>query len=65
MSYAEPVTHTTMNLSTRLIREAQRIFRDRTKTEIIREALERLIAQEKAVRHFKKWAGKGRFRSYE
>lgn len=65
MPEAQRVTHTTLNLSDRLIREAQKIFRDRSKTEIIHEALERLITQEKAVRHFKKWAGKGRFRSYE
>ncbi len=58
-------THTTMNLSRRLMREVQKVFPDRTKTAIIHEALERLLAQEKAVRHFRKWAGKGRFQNYE
>lgn len=56
--------HTTLNLSKPLIREARRLFKGKTNTEIIHEALERWIRMNKLERHIKKWAGKGRFRSY-
>ena len=58
-------THTTLNLSAPLIKEAKRLFADRTKTEIIHDALERLIVTEKLIRHLKKWSGRGRFKDYE
>ena len=57
--------HTTLNLSRDLITQAQRLFKDKTKTEIIHEALRRLIQVEKLEGHVKKWRGKGRIRSYE
>lgn len=56
--------HTTLNLSRELIGEAQRLFEGKTKTEIIHEALERIIRVEKLERHMKEWKGKGRIRSY-
>lgn len=56
--------HTTLNLSRTLIREAGRLFRDKSKTEIIHEALRRMIRMEKLDRHLKQWKGKGAFRSY-
>lgn len=57
--------HTTFNLSKGLITEASRLFKEKTKTEIIHEALERMIRAEKLARHFKEWKGKGSFKSYE
>ncbi len=65
MDTSQETVHTTLNLSTPLIREAKKLFADRTKTEIIHEALERLITTEKLLRHLQKWAGKGHFKDYE
>ncbi|MBI2982157.1 MAG: hypothetical protein HYY44_07700 [Deltaproteobacteria bacterium] len=64
MEAREERVHTTFNLSRRLIREARSFLKDRTITEVIHEALERLIRMEKRAQHIKKWAGKGHFRSY-
>lgn len=57
--------HTTFNLSKRLIREAEQLFKGKTRTEIIHEALEEKIYRKRLEAHLKKWAGKGRFRSYD
>lgn len=57
--------HTTLNLSGRLIGEAKRLFQDMTKTEIIHEALRRMIQTERLQQHVKKWKKKGSFESYE
>jgi hypothetical protein len=65
MESAEKRTHTTLNLSSRLIKEASKLFREKSKTEIIHEALERMIQAEKLERHLKQWKGKGAFHSYE
>ena len=56
--------HTTLNLSKSLMEEAREIFGDKTKTEIIHDALKRMIQSEKLKKHFKKWVGKGAFRSH-
>lgn len=56
--------HTTLNLSRHLIHEARRLFKDKTSTEIIHEALGEMIRRERLERHVKKWAGKGRIRSH-
>lgn len=57
--------HTTLNLSASLINEATKLFEDKTKTEIIHEALRRMIAAEKLKNHALKWAGKGQIETYE
>jgi len=62
MESREETVHTTLNLSSRLIREAQTLFKDKTKTEIIHEALEEAVRRKKLEGHVKKWAGKGRIR---
>lgn len=56
--------HTTINLSKPLMREALELFKDKSKTEIIHEALKELIRREKIACHVKKWAGKAHIRSY-
>lgn len=53
--------HTTVNLSTELMEEAQRLFKGKTKTELLHEGLLRLIELKKDSNLIKKWAGKGRF----
>ena len=58
MENTDPRIHTTLNLSKHLISEAQKLFRDKTKTEIIHEALARMIRVEKMEKHLKKWKGK-------
>lgn len=57
--------HTTINLSKDLIEEALKLFRNKTKTELIHEALSKMIESKKLEKHFKKWKGKGHFKSYE
>lgn len=57
--------HTTLNLSKKLINEALKLFAGKNKTEIIHEALDKMVQTEKLGRHFKKWKGKGDFKSYE
>lgn len=56
--------HTTLNLSKQLMKEAMRLFKDKTKTEIIHEALTRMIQSTKLQEHLRNWAGKGNFKSY-
>ncbi len=58
-------THTTINLSSPLINEAQRLFKGKTKTEIIHEALQRMVRAAKMQNHIKKYAGKGKFVNYD
>ncbi len=60
MEVREERVHTTLNLSKRLIREAESLFKDKTKTEIIHEALGEAIRKEKFARHIHQWAGKGK-----
>ncbi|HBF13697.1 MAG TPA: hypothetical protein DDW49_10005 [Deltaproteobacteria bacterium] len=57
-------THTTLNLSDHLINEALKVFKGLTKTEVIHEALKRVVQMEKMDRHLKHWKGKGRFKSH-
>lgn len=64
MQTGEERVHTTFNLSTRLIKEARRLFKDKSKTEIIHEALSRLIQMERFRHHVTKWSGKGHFKSH-
>lgn len=49
--------HTTLNLSATLINEAVKIFHDMTKTEVIHEALRRMVRAEKLKNHAMQWAG--------
>lgn len=56
--------HTTLNLSRDLIREAKKIFKNKTKTQIIHEALQLMIQMEKTHKHFQRYKGKGSFKSY-
>ena len=63
MEHREAKTHTTINLSSHLIEEAQQIFKEMSKTEIIHEALRRMLQAEKMEQHVKKWKKKGSFRS--
>ncbi len=56
--------HTTLNLSRRLIKEAQRLFGNKSRTELIHEALEEMIRRKNLIHHIKKWAGRGKIHSY-
>lgn len=62
--HSQSKVHTTLNLSRPLMKEAKLLFKDKTKTQIIHEALDRLIKAEKLSQHFKKWQGKGSFKSH-
>lgn len=64
MQIGDERVHTTLNLSVRLVKEASRLFKDKSKTEIIHEALARLIQMEQFRQHVMKWSGKGHFKSY-
>lgn len=47
-----------------MMKEAGRLFKNRTKTEIIHEALGRMIQMEKFKQHLKKWGGKGHIKDH-
>lgn len=64
MQTNEEKVHTTLNLSLRLIHQADQLFKDKTRTQIIHEALERMIRMERLERHVLKWKGKGRFKTH-
>lgn len=57
--------HTTLNLSKQLMKDAMKLFKNKTKTEIIHEALARMIQSTKLQQHFKNWMGKGNFKYYD
>ncbi|MBI4411293.1 MAG: type II toxin-antitoxin system VapB family antitoxin [Deltaproteobacteria bacterium] len=64
MHTRQQTVHTTINLSRRMMKEAGRLFKNRTKTEIIHEALGRMIQMEKFKQHLKKWGGKGHIKDH-
>ena len=64
METRDQKVHTTLNLSKRLIKEAKKLFGDKTNTEIIHEALEEMIRRKSLIYTVKKWAGKGKIHSY-
>jgi len=57
--------HTTLNLSKPLMSKARKLFKDKTQTDIIHEAVERLVQAEMLARHVKKWSGKVKVHDYE
>lgn len=65
MQHHQETVHTTLNLSKSLIREAQRLFKQKSKTQIIHEALRYLVMTKKMENHLIKWQGKGSFKNYE
>ncbi len=62
---AQETIHTTINISLPLMKKAMKLFKGKTKTQIIHESLERMIQSESLEKHFRTWKGKGKFKSYE
>ncbi len=57
--------HTTLNLSAPLIKKAMKLFKGKTKTEIINESLERMVRNREIAEFFKKHAGKAKIVDYD
>ncbi|MBF0492996.1 MAG: type II toxin-antitoxin system VapB family antitoxin [Deltaproteobacteria bacterium] len=57
--------HTTINISADLMKRAMKVFKGKTKTEIIHECLENSVRNYEVVDFFKKNAGKSKVVDYE
>ena len=64
MNASHSTIHITLNLSKKFMQEAKRIFKNKTKTQSIHEALQRMIHLEKMHQHFTVFKGKGAFKSH-
>jgi putative antitoxin of VapBC-like toxin-antitoxin system len=62
MEPREETVHTTLNFSKRLLQEMRRLFKDKTNTEVIHEAVEEMVRRAKLEQFVKKYAGKARIR---
>ena len=54
-----------LNISDALVRKAQNLFPDKTKTELFTNGLQRLVDSESVVEYFKKYSGKVHLKSYD
>lgn len=58
MKLESKTKHTTLNLSQTLITQAMKLLGDSNKTQVIHEALRRLVYAERLKNHAEKWGGK-------